>query len=233
MADRVEYTMERMLSDLILLEKKEVLSRKEVKDILQKRRDFEYRMQSKAATDIDFLEAIAYEKELNKRVKAILKARKEENRGVKAFTAEFSVTRRIMMLYDRLLARYKSRTDIFKRYLRFLISEKAYKKLSSAIATHLATNAQDAEVWRIAVYAEFEVNGNSETARKLFLKALGMISEDENLWAYYMKFELDFIAKVKEREKILSGKEKKLMFIEEEEKKDIGREEGIDFTVPK
>jgi len=232
MADRVEYTMERMLNDLITLEKKEILTRKEVKDILQKRRDYEYRMQSKAVIDIDFLEAIAYEKELNKKIKRTLKARKDENKIVKISTAEFAVLRRIMMLYDRLLARYKSRKDIFKRYIKFLINEKAYKKLSSVIATYLATNGEDAEVWRIAAYVEYEINGNSETARKLFLKALQTITQDENLWSYYLKFELEFMSKIKERKKILTGTEQKLKFAEDEEIKEASQE-NLDFTIPK
>ncbi len=238
MADRVEYTMERMLPDLLALEKKEVFSRKEIKDIIQKRRDFEYRMQSKSVTDVDFLEAIAYEKTLHKKIKERLKEKKDEQKIVKTTSAEYTVVRRIMTIYDRLLARYKTRMDIFKRYIGFLVKEKAYKKLSSAIASYLATDGNNPEAWRIAAYAEYEVNGNSETSRKLFLKALALNKTNESLWAYYLRFELDFIAKIKERERILKSEEQKLKLLGSEEgKTEIDKtttvETKIDFTVPK
>ncbi len=205
MADRVQYTMERMLHDLLVLEKKEVFSHREVKDIIAKRREFEYRMQAKDFTDVDFLEAIEYEKGLQRRLKEKLKDKKEEQKAAKTSTSEYSVIRRIMNMYDRLLIRYKTRFDILKRYLAFLTKEKAYRKMSSVMATYLATDSHNAEAWRIAAYTEFDVNGNAENARGIFMRGIGAVPESADLWAFYLRFELDFIAKIKEREKILKG----------------------------
>jgi len=234
MADRVEYTMEKMLPDLIMLEKKEVLTRSEIKEIVKKRRDFEYRLQSKSSTDVDFLEAIAYEKTLQKTVKDRLTLKKDE---LKIASEDYSIVRRITMLYDRFMTKYKNRMDIFKKYLAFLIQEKSYKKLSSVIATYLATDGQNPEAWRIAAYAEYEINGNSETSRKLFLKALALNETDISLWSYYLKFELDFLAKITERQKILKeGEEsKKLKLIEGEAAQNAEnlKQEKINFSVPK
>lgn len=53
-----------MMWDLRSLEKKEIFSTQEVKAIVAKREDFEYRMNKNTSTDVDFLTAIQYEMEL-------------------------------------------------------------------------------------------------------------------------------------------------------------------------
>lgn len=64
MADKVKAVIEAMMWDLRSLEKKEIFSNQEVKDIVTKREDFEYRMNKNSSTDVDFLCAIQYEMEL-------------------------------------------------------------------------------------------------------------------------------------------------------------------------
>lgn len=64
MADKVKTVIEAMTWDLRSLEKKGIFSQAEVKDILKKREDFEYRMNRNANTDADFLLAIQYEMKL-------------------------------------------------------------------------------------------------------------------------------------------------------------------------
>lgn len=64
MADKVKAVIEAMMWDLRSLEKKEIFSNQEVKDIVAKREDFEYRMNKNSSTDVDFLTAIQYEMEL-------------------------------------------------------------------------------------------------------------------------------------------------------------------------
>lgn len=61
MADKVKSVIEAMVWDLRSLEKKGIFSHEEVKDILAKREDFEYRMNKNSSVDADFLQAIQYE----------------------------------------------------------------------------------------------------------------------------------------------------------------------------
>lgn len=64
MADKVKSVIEAMVWDLRSLEKKGIFLQGEVKDILSKREDFEYRMNKNSSTDVDFLQAIQYEMKL-------------------------------------------------------------------------------------------------------------------------------------------------------------------------
>lgn len=64
MADKVKSVIEAMVWDLRALEKKEIFTKDEVKDILSKREDFEYRLSKNSSSDVDFLTAIQYELQL-------------------------------------------------------------------------------------------------------------------------------------------------------------------------
>lgn len=61
MADKVKSVIEAMVWDLRSLEKKGIFSKDEVKDILAKREDFEYRMNRNSSKDVDYLLALQYE----------------------------------------------------------------------------------------------------------------------------------------------------------------------------
>lgn len=64
MADKVKAVIEAMMWDLRSMERKEIFSTEEVKAVVAKREDFEYRMNKNSSTDVDFLKAIQYEMEL-------------------------------------------------------------------------------------------------------------------------------------------------------------------------
>ncbi len=64
MADLVRSTMEAMVPDLLVLMKKKVFTRKEVKEILKVRENFEYSFLRRNASKKDYLKAIEYEYEL-------------------------------------------------------------------------------------------------------------------------------------------------------------------------
>ena len=61
MADKIKAVIEAMTWDLRSQEKKGIFSADEVRDIIKKREDFEYRMNKNTSSPVDFLEAIAYE----------------------------------------------------------------------------------------------------------------------------------------------------------------------------
>lgn len=64
MADKVKSVIEAMVWDLRALEKKEIFAKEEVKDILARREDFEYRLSKNSSSDVDYLAAIQYEIQL-------------------------------------------------------------------------------------------------------------------------------------------------------------------------
>lgn len=61
MADKVDAIMEKMLDEFNFYQEEELFSRKEIRNIVNQRREQEYCMQRKDATVPHFLEAIKYE----------------------------------------------------------------------------------------------------------------------------------------------------------------------------
>jgi len=64
MADLVRSTMEAMIPDLLILMKKKVFTKTEVKEILKTREAFEYTFLRKTSSKKDYLKAIEYEYQL-------------------------------------------------------------------------------------------------------------------------------------------------------------------------
>ena len=64
MSDKVKAVIEAMVWELRSLEKRGVFEQEDVKTILKRREDFEFRMNKNSSTDVDYLEAIEYEMRL-------------------------------------------------------------------------------------------------------------------------------------------------------------------------
>ena len=64
MADKVRFIIESSIPELAYLERRSYFSEDEVKSILARREDFEYRLIKNKSAKQDFLEAIQYEMEL-------------------------------------------------------------------------------------------------------------------------------------------------------------------------
>lgn len=70
MGDKIQLTIENMITELDVLVEKELLSKLEAKKILKKRSQHEYSFEKKNATATEFYKAIQYEKVLESRLKA-------------------------------------------------------------------------------------------------------------------------------------------------------------------
>jgi len=86
MADKVQLKLERMIPDLDALLKIGIFKKNEVKNIIKKRRFYEYQLEKTDVSKSDFFKAIRYEKLLDKRRIGI----KKEKTIKKIETCEFS-----------------------------------------------------------------------------------------------------------------------------------------------
>jgi len=85
MADIIQLKLERMIPDLDALVKIGIFKKNEVKNIIKKRRFYEYQLERKDLTKTEFFKAIRYEKLLDKR----RLVSKKENNIKKLDPAEF------------------------------------------------------------------------------------------------------------------------------------------------
>ena len=120
MADTVRYLLEQMLPELEDFEKRGLFSKQEIKQIVKKRTDFEYRLKRRAILKEDYLHAIEYEVQLENlrvsRKNALVKKLKAANQRWRSSLADRAITRRIIFLYERALRKFKGDIRLWLQY---------------------------------------------------------------------------------------------------------------------
>lgn len=132
MADTVHYHLERMLPELDDLEKRGLFTRSEIKEIVRKRRDFEYLLKRHSTLKQDYVRYIEYEKKLEAlrilRKKGLVRDLKGTGEKWKHSLCDKASSMRIMLIYERALTRYKGDLNLWLQYLEYCRS-KAPKKM--------------------------------------------------------------------------------------------------------
>ncbi|RHZ83285.1 hypothetical protein Glove_97g85 [Diversispora epigaea] len=184
MAETVQFNLEQMIPELKDLEKKGIFTKKEIKDIIKKRSNFEYALKRRPTQVKDFLKYIEYEMNLEK-----LRKKRKDRLGIKgkATLSDYAITRRIYYIYDRAIKKF----SIILKILRYFYS---------AIQAH----PDKPTFYALAATWEFETNGNIITARALMQRGLRMISTSDELWKEYFKLELSYVNKIRARRAIIS-----------------------------
>jgi hypothetical protein len=133
MADRVDNIMEHMLEEFNFYQIEELFSKKEIKNIVRIRRSHEYQMHRKDAEVPFFIDAINYEKQLQK----TKTGRKQKYKGQpKKFDfQDQAVKRRIIHLYDRSTRKFKQNLPLWKEYLQFLCVSNSTQKLNRVVSS--------------------------------------------------------------------------------------------------
>lgn len=124
MADVVQYKMERMVKELDDLEKCGIFTRREIAEIVKKRRKFEFRLKRPCPIKQDFLAYIDYEKRVNDlrylRRKALnRKLRNSGNKKLKTGESDHSGVSRILDIYRIATTKFKGDLQIWFQYLDF------------------------------------------------------------------------------------------------------------------
>lgn len=203
MADKVENILEKMTDELLWYQEENIFSSKQVKKIVKSRRDHEYQLQRKDANIGFFLDAIKYERELDrvkiKRKKAISKSEGGSKSKGADFRHDNGIKRRIMHLYDRACRKFKQNKLLWKEYLEYLVRTKSLQKLNRTVANALLTHPGHLDFWLIAAYSELDMRGNLFSSRNLMLQALRANEDSSEFQLAYLAFEVKFLGKLMQR----------------------------------
>ena len=196
MADKIRENIENMLYKIKYFEKKEFLDEDEIREITKDRETLEYRMIKNKSKKLDFLEAINYEMKLeNNRKEKLLERKKYQECHL-----DYQFIKRIILLFDRLMKRYKNDFILIKQYMKFCIQINSSKQLYKVFLKNLKYFAHNLEYWLIVIYFEFNIKKNIFKARELFHKAVGLNKKDFGFLIEFLFFEFYFIEFVHERE---------------------------------
>ncbi|OVA10395.1 RNA-processing protein [Macleaya cordata] len=209
MADVVQYRLERMVDELDDLERKGLFTRREIAEIVKKRRNFEYRLKRPSPLKQDFLAYIDYEKQLDslrrlrkKSVSRDLKEKGEKKKRMKKSSSDVAGVLRILGIYRLATMRFKGDIDLWFRYLEFC-RESGHGRMKTVLPQVLRFHPKVPGLWIYAAAWEFDSNLNVAAARALMQNGLRACPNSEDLWVEYLRMELTYLNKLKARKAAL------------------------------
>lgn len=200
MADNVRRVLEEMVPELEDLEKRGYFSKSEIKQIVQRRQDFEYNLRRRAALKTDFQRYINYETSLER-----LRQLRRKQRGIDGpdTLADHCIVRRTHFIYERTLRKFRGDLALWSQWLRFCQRSKSTRQMSRVLTRALQLHPTVPSLWTYAAAWEFEHNGNAVAARALMQRGLRMCKEAPAMWHEYFRMELLYAARLVARRQVL------------------------------
>jgi len=199
MADAVQALMEEMVPELQNFVEHGILSKDEVRALVKKRTDFEYRLRRRAAERRDFERYIEYEMTFER----LLKSRRERLGIVKGKgTGKFSCVKHIHFIFDRAVKKFRGDIDLWLEWIAYAKMEMSSKVLSKVFARALQLHPRNAKLWVHAAAYEWDM-GNVTASRTLLKRGIRLNSKAADLWREYFRMEVLFTARLAERRRVL------------------------------
>lgn len=199
MAENVHQNLESMLPELEELERMGVFSSDEIRNIITKRREYEYHLQKRIVQKADFLRYMQYEINLD-----MLKKKRKVRLGIKRnLHGEQIVMKRIHTLFQNALKKFVGDIKLWIQYIEFCKHMGSTKMLGKVFARVLQYHPNNPNLWIMAAKWEFEDNKNIPNSRTLLQRGLRVNPSSKQLWLEYFRMELLHVEKIHKRRKIL------------------------------
>ncbi|KAL3876207.1 hypothetical protein ACJMK2_034077 [Sinanodonta woodiana] len=202
MAEFVQQSIEEMIPEMEQMERVGLFTKAETRQILKKRRAYEYKLRRRTKCKEDFLQYIQYEVNLLGLVK---ERRKRTGYIFKKVEIDISILQRIHKLFRLALVRFKDDIKLWLSYIEFSKSRREKATVSRLFTSLLQMHNKRPDLWIAAAKYEFEYNANSGNARGLLQRGLRFNPESKHLWLEYYRLELLFAEKLRKRKEILGS----------------------------
>lgn len=187
MAELVQRFLENMIPEMETMELLGLFTKKEISQILKRRRAFEYKLRKINKNLNDYEEYIQYEQD----VLSLIKIRRKKNRCKRNVEMiEVPIIRRIHRLFGQATKRFPRDIQTWLSHIEFAKKVKEKGSVSRIISKMLRSHNHQAELWIFAAKYEFEDNNDSETARRFFHRGLQFNFDSQILWLEYYRMEL-------------------------------------------
>eukprot|EP01105_Mastigella_eilhardi_P014450 TRINITY_DN3293_c0_g1_i3.p1 TRINITY_DN3293_c0_g1~~TRINITY_DN3293_c0_g1_i3.p1 ORF type:complete len:440 (-),score=129.01 TRINITY_DN3293_c0_g1_i3:1414-2658(-) len=171
----------------------ELFTEAEVKQIIQRRTEFEYKVQRRTPSKSDYVMYLQYELALHN-----LKKARMERKGINFIKITALGTRRLHFLFQRALRRFRGDTTLWTRYLEFCIEAKSRVTLTKTFGKVLHLHPTKTQFWIMAARWAKEC-GNMKNCRALLLRSIRINPHEQDLWLEYLGAELDYYSTMKEK----------------------------------
>ncbi|KAM5274383.1 U3 small nucleolar RNA-associated protein 6 homolog [Ctenodactylus gundi] len=187
MAEIIQERIEDRIPELEQLERVGLFSRAEIKAIIKKASDLEYKIQRRALFKEDFINYVQYEINL---LELIQRRRTRIKYSFKKDEIEHSIVQRVQGIFGRASAKWKDDVQLWLSYVVFCKKWATKAQLSKVFSAMLAIHSNKPALWIMAAKWEMEDRLSSESARQLFLRALRFHPECPKLYQEYFRMEL-------------------------------------------
>ncbi|XP_075575752.1 U3 small nucleolar RNA-associated protein 6 homolog isoform X2 [Pelecanus crispus] len=198
MAERIEQRLEDRVPELEQLERVGLFTRREIRAVLRKASALEYKIQRRALRKEDFINYIQYEINL---LELIKKRRARIGYSFKKDEIENSILHRVHSLFNRATGKWKEDVQLWLSHVAFCKQWNAKHQLSKVFSSMLAIHSNKPALWIMAAKWEMETQLSSESARRLFLRALRFHPECPKLYQEYFRMELMHAEKQRKEKK--------------------------------
>ncbi|TRY69232.1 hypothetical protein TCAL_13328 [Tigriopus californicus] len=179
MAEIVQQNLESMIPELEQIQRVELLSEVEVKQLIKNRKKLEYRLQKREKRKEDFLEYIQYELALL----ALLEMRREKTGYFhKKDEIEFAIAKRINRMFRITEHRFGHEIKIWLSHIDFLKKMKWDAAVGRIYRRMLKVHVHEIGLWVAAAKYEMEECGRSENARQVMFEALRFHPKSQTLY---------------------------------------------------
>lgn len=187
MAEIIQERIEDRIPELEQLERIGLFSHAEIKAIIKKASDLEYKIHRRTLLKEDFINYVQYEINL---LELIQRRRARIKYSFKKDEIEYSMVHRVQGVFGRASAKWKDDVQLWLSYIVFCKKWGTKAHLSKIFSAMLAIHSNKPALWIMAAKWEMEDRLSSESARQLFLRALRFHPECPKLHQEYFRMEL-------------------------------------------
>lgn len=199
MAEIVNRSNEEILPQFEEIIKLKLFSASEMRDIIQKHVQFEYKSVRREKSVTDYQQYISYKSDFLKLVRIRMKLKnvsRKERRKV-----EHMLVRHISKLYNNMVKYYSTDVSLWLNYIEFMTKERDYAKVVVLYDTLLNFHSSDIDIFISAAKFMMRYIRDVDLARKTLFKGIRVHKRNKKLYLELFKVELDFAARKRKEAK--------------------------------
>ncbi|XP_028030528.1 U3 small nucleolar RNA-associated protein 6 homolog [Bombyx mandarina] len=187
MAEQVNQRIENMINELEQMRRTNLYTDEEIKEISQKRKEFEYHIQRRVKQKEDYVQYIAYELAL---LEDITTRRKKIQLTEKKKDLEYAIAQRLNQLFKRFIYKFQNEIEIYFEYIKFCKGVGFQQAISGIIGQMLQIHGDKPQMWLMASKWESLEQNNLENAKAFLLKGIQRNPDAEPLYLELFNIEL-------------------------------------------
>ncbi|GMH79612.1 hypothetical protein TL16_g08199 [Triparma laevis f. inornata] len=238
MADAVQQVMDQMVPALRDFVDKGIFNDREVKGLVDKRREYEYLLRRQAVRKSDFLIYLTFEMNLLK----LYTLRVSSLKKTSSSPSDHHIEQHIHLIFRRGLRKFKGDVQFWLQYIDFCKKNSSNKKLSTIFAESLQMHPTNVSLWLEAASWEYFQNSSIQNSRTLLQRCIRVNPKSPLIYVEYFKLELHYIQKLRGRREVLQLDGIKGRRMEEDGtfggdvpiliyKQGVGEVEGVEFRL--